>query len=766
MKRALTGIAAASVVLGMSVPTVFAANYSNATWHQETIQIGSTTLGFKGFDALYAGTQTDYMPIYYLIEMLQKDGYQASWNGINKVFSITTPSGVKVDMSQFTNAGQGTASIYLNGQLVQMTDSVVMKDPASGVNTTYMPVYFLLKVLSAIGAASQSNWDGNTETLTLQAPTPASTNASLSAIMVSGAASGTGAETAPAINTNGTSETLSTTLTDASGNPVSGASLTLTLLGANQPVVQQGGNYLAGTNVTGGWTYNVTTNSNGVATVSVTGNGAYTATFTAQYTVNGSQLSQTAYLGFVSSSSTPLVSPASPYSATTSSVSNPSVGVVPVTVTLPPNSNGTAQSGVNVTFTLSTSSGAFLSTSSGQSLGTNQITVTTNSNGQATAYLNSFSANGTATVQITASGFTIPNEVVNWTPASSTVSSSVTGIGVYALQNLVPSTTPSTIPNSVTGIPGNADAYFVPFTSTSNAMTAGDAAGTYNLSLTNGATFTSVAGLPVPAVLSGMSNLQVVLTENTATNGDFAGYTVTADGIDIGNVTSSLNDIAVEVAQSTAAGAANNTTLTVNSGSMSATAGYEFTSGTQSYAANFSPVEATLTDGASQTFTYTVEDSMGDPVPNAPTTLTYDNTAPSGSWLTAVNGTTLSQGIGTNGQTEPTPIPLYSFTGTLGYKSVFIPGVVDFSSAGTVTVYSNANGQVSITLQNGEVPYYNGNVVASSGTGTTTGATYVWTYQGNSQATSTGSIYFDGNSTAPTTFFNNGSPTQIGQINY
>ncbi|MFX4300670.1 hypothetical protein ACOJUR_00055, partial [Alicyclobacillus tolerans] len=172
MKRALTGIAAASVVLGMSVPTVFAANYSNATWHQETIQIGSTTLGFKGFDALYAGIETNYMPIYYLIEMLQKDGYQASWNGINKVFSITTPSGVNVDTSVFTNPGQGTASIYLNGQLVQMTDSIVKKDPASGGNTTYMPVYFLLKVLHAIGAASPSNWDGNTETLTLQAPTP------------------------------------------------------------------------------------------------------------------------------------------------------------------------------------------------------------------------------------------------------------------------------------------------------------------------------------------------------------------------------------------------------------------------------------------------------------------------------------------------------------------------------------------------------------------------------------------------------------------
>ncbi|MFX4300684.1 beta strand repeat-containing protein [Alicyclobacillus tolerans] len=420
MKRALTGIAAASVVLGMSVPTVFAANYSNATWHQETIQVGSTTLGFKGFDALYAGIETNYMPIYYLIEMLQKDGYQASWNGINKVFSITTPSGVNVDTSVFTNPGQGTASIYLNGQLVQMTDSIVKKDPASGGNTTYMPVYFLLKVLHAIGAASQSNWDGNTETLTLQAPTPASMSTSLSAISVGDASVGTGSASSPAVTT-GANLTLSTTLTDAMGNPIPGVNTTLVLMGSVAPSVTVNGQSVAATSVSGGWSYQVPTNSNGVAEAQISVATGITASYVAQYQApynnNGVQVSSAkSYVEFVPAGGaaiSPIGTANSPYTSTVSTPSNETTGLVPVTVTIP-----SAGSGVEVTFTLSGGSAYFANAQGGevsaQNAGSAQTIVYTNSNGQATVYVNDNSTDSGVVVSAQATGYSIPDTYLSW----------------------------------------------------------------------------------------------------------------------------------------------------------------------------------------------------------------------------------------------------------------------------------------------------------------------------------------------------------------
>ncbi|SHK55633.1 beta strand repeat-containing protein [Alicyclobacillus tolerans] len=434
MKRALTGIAAASVVLGMAVPTAFAANYSHATWHQETIKVGSSSIGFKGFDAVYAGTQTNYMPIYYLIEMLQKDGYQASWNGVNKVFSITTPSGVNVDMSQFSNPGQGTASIYLNGTLVQMTDSVVMKDPASHVNTTYMPVYFLLKVLQAIGAASQSDWNGNAETLNLVAPsrTTVTGTDSLSPIAVTGQTVGNGSDQSPAVASVNNAVTFSTTVTDANGNPVSAGTIVQFLVSTtnNLTVTDGSGNVLNSATlsapiVIGNKTYDAyysaPVGANGVASLEVTSNASTTneplyvvAQLPAES--NGQYIRSNAATAEWGLPGTLVLAPlwgnqSNPDQLNFSTSSNPTQGMIPVVATLLPESGSSSSvAGKQVKFTVSastTTSGVtpsvFITDSNGVNVLDNGIvtagnnsygssvvyTATTNSNGQAIMYLNS-----------------------------------------------------------------------------------------------------------------------------------------------------------------------------------------------------------------------------------------------------------------------------------------------------------------------------------------------------------------------------------------
>ncbi|MCL6444982.1 MAG: copper amine oxidase N-terminal domain-containing protein [Alicyclobacillus sp.] len=163
MKRTLTGIAAASMVLGTVVPMTFAAAKApTVKWNQRTITVGSYSAGVAGFAAKDAAATTEYLPIYYVIQGLKKMGFTATWNGTTQTFAITAPSTVTVDLSNI-NAGQGTTSITLNGTLVQKATVIVEKDPASKVNTSYMPIYYVAKVLQRVGITSK--YDGKTWTL-------------------------------------------------------------------------------------------------------------------------------------------------------------------------------------------------------------------------------------------------------------------------------------------------------------------------------------------------------------------------------------------------------------------------------------------------------------------------------------------------------------------------------------------------------------------------------------------------------------------------
>lgn len=786
MKRALTGIAAASVVLGMSVPTVFAANYSNATWHQETIQIGSTTLGFKGFDALYAGTQTDYMPIYYLIEMLQKDGYQASWNGINKVFSITTPSGVKVDMSQFTSPGQGTASIYLNGQLVQMTDSVVMKDPASGVNTTYMPVYFLLKVLSAIGAASQSNWNGTTETLTLQAPSVMTSGAGLSALTVSGQTIGSGTATNPYINETGTSETVSTMLMDSMGNPVANATLDVTLVGGTtSPTVQQGNMYqpISSSTSNGETTYttSVTTDSNGKVSFTVSGEGVYQLTVAG---TNGySSDTQSTYIGMANDN--PILSP-STMSTGFSSASNSTAGLVPVTVTLPESNNAPAAN-QEVTFYLVNNGGldGMFTNAQGQSIGASAVstatngvpstaiayTTYTNSDGQATVYVNAYEA-GTATVYVAEGGNgtgweTGVTSTVTYSAPSTTTVTSAAGLAVgtadFTNQNSVVNV------NSVYGVSDSDNVYVAPLSSTANqtdAMLTGNNV-TYTLNFASGQNLSSIS------LDAGTSNAAVNLTTQLPTSATSAStvqveaeygtnnYTWWVNGVELMNGnTPYTTTLPVFGFQASAAG-----TVNITSGSAKATAAFVGAPDTGTYTSYLSPNTISVsTVGGSTNATFTVLDKNGNPVPNTSVPISYSGSL-NDLWLTAVNGTSLSEYVTGSNTTEPTPIPLYS-VGSLGYSSVSIPGLVAWNSSNnTFNVETGSNGQVTLSFATSGVPYWNttngttyGIAYSSAPNNTPTSTTYTYTYFGNSTQPNQGVLYI-GNS-QPTNW------TSVGSINW
>jgi hypothetical protein len=102
-----------------------------------------------------AGTQTTYMPIWYVMQLLKSMGIASSWNGHD--WNLTTSGAPNLSNIQ---AGTGSTSIYLNGTLVQNVNTVAATDPSTNRQTTYMPIWYVQQILNRVGLTS--TWNGMT----------------------------------------------------------------------------------------------------------------------------------------------------------------------------------------------------------------------------------------------------------------------------------------------------------------------------------------------------------------------------------------------------------------------------------------------------------------------------------------------------------------------------------------------------------------------------------------------------------------------------
>lgn len=96
---------------------------------------------------------TTYLPIWYVMQTLDKLGIKNDWK--DKNWTLTT-----TDTANLTNIqpGTGSSSIYVNGHLVQKVFEISATDPASGNPTTYMPAWYVMQVLKRLHV--NSNWNG------------------------------------------------------------------------------------------------------------------------------------------------------------------------------------------------------------------------------------------------------------------------------------------------------------------------------------------------------------------------------------------------------------------------------------------------------------------------------------------------------------------------------------------------------------------------------------------------------------------------------
>ncbi len=95
---------------------------------------------------LWSGKAISWVPVYYLQEALKSVGVQTTWNGSTLDIGMT-PNGWDVNVSSAPSVGNPpTGQMQFSIGAVQdeflRAPKLVAKDPASGVDTTYVPIYY------------------------------------------------------------------------------------------------------------------------------------------------------------------------------------------------------------------------------------------------------------------------------------------------------------------------------------------------------------------------------------------------------------------------------------------------------------------------------------------------------------------------------------------------------------------------------------------------------------------------------------------------
>ena len=99
---------------------------------------------------------TTYMPIYYVMQTLKSSlNITSTWTG--SIWNLQVPASPQADLTDI-QVGSGKTGIYINGTLVQRVNTLTAVDPASKVTTTYMPIWYVMRILERLHVVN--TWDG------------------------------------------------------------------------------------------------------------------------------------------------------------------------------------------------------------------------------------------------------------------------------------------------------------------------------------------------------------------------------------------------------------------------------------------------------------------------------------------------------------------------------------------------------------------------------------------------------------------------------
>ncbi|MDQ0189370.1 hypothetical protein JI721_05390 [Alicyclobacillus cycloheptanicus] len=159
LKRTLTGIVAASMVLGSFAPAALAATSSSKySWSHRAIENNGTTISalknVPGFT--YNGTY--YISVYDVQYLLNQLGFTSTWdNGTLNIQTTNTVDSSKLPANQPSGAN---AFIQVNGKQVFKGNRIVVTPPGGKFATSFMQVFDLQQVLNALGF-NASDYEGS-----------------------------------------------------------------------------------------------------------------------------------------------------------------------------------------------------------------------------------------------------------------------------------------------------------------------------------------------------------------------------------------------------------------------------------------------------------------------------------------------------------------------------------------------------------------------------------------------------------------------------
>ncbi len=208
---ALLAFAGTGIPLARDAYAATVQKTGQSVMQKREISIDGQTL-YSPYSFVYG--DTTYMPIWYVISALRHLGVQNSWNGAHMQWRVA----LKTD-SPPVQASR-LAGIYLGGVRVENIPALIRRDPASGVKTTFMPIWYVSRVLKTVNI--HSSWDGRVWDLVEQGL--AAGGASASAGTTGSASSG---GTGPPSTTTGTGAQGGATASDSSSGGL-GSSSTMT----------------------------------------------------------------------------------------------------------------------------------------------------------------------------------------------------------------------------------------------------------------------------------------------------------------------------------------------------------------------------------------------------------------------------------------------------------------------------------------------------------------------------------------------------------
>lgn len=153
-------MSAVGLIWSAAATPVLAASKTTSTYvmQQKAIVLKGSTTETKPYG--FSQGSTMYMPIWYVMNVLQSVGIQSTWS--NNVWNLTVPQSFTVDLSNI-QVGSGTISLQINGTLVHQVNGIAAVDPSSGKETTFVPIWYMQQLLQRVGVTS--TWDGTTWTL-------------------------------------------------------------------------------------------------------------------------------------------------------------------------------------------------------------------------------------------------------------------------------------------------------------------------------------------------------------------------------------------------------------------------------------------------------------------------------------------------------------------------------------------------------------------------------------------------------------------------